>query len=75
MKVALSIAGLAAAAVIFDFAGFNLTFFLLILFLIKTIQPLAWRVGLFYAFVFTAGSYLFFNVLLKVTLPQGFLGF
>jgi putative tricarboxylic transport membrane protein len=74
-RVVLSLAGLLGSAVLFDFLGFNLTLFLLILFLMKTMQPLAWRVALFYAVVFTLGSYLLFYVLLKVTLPHGFLNF
>jgi len=74
-RVVLSLGGLLLSAVIFDLLGFILTLFLLILFLMRAIQPLAWRVVIFYALVFTLGSYLFFKVLLRVTLPQGFLGF
>jgi hypothetical protein len=74
VRVGLSLGGLVVSAVLFDFLGFNLTMFFLVLFLMKTIQPVGWRVVLFYGLVFTVGSYLFFNVLLKVTLPHGFLG-
>ena len=74
-RVALSLGGMFLSAVVFDFLGFVLTLFLLILFLMQAIQPVKWRTAIFYAFVFTLGSYLLFQFLLKTTLPHGFLGF
>lgn len=74
-RVALSLGGLLLSAVIFDLLGFILTLFLLILFLMQVIQPFKWRVAIFFTLAMTLGSYFFFNTLLKVTLPRGFLGF
>ena len=74
-RVALSLGGLFLSAVIFDLFGFVLTLFLLILFLIQAIQPIKWRIAISYALVFTFGSYLLFQFILKTTLPRGFLGF
>ena len=74
-RVALSLGGMFLSAVIFDLLGFVLTLFLLILFLMQAIQPLKWRTVIFYALVFTLGSYVLFQFLLRTTLPHGFLGF
>ena len=74
-RVALSLGGLFLSAGIFDLFGFVLTIFLLILFLIQAIQPIKWRTAISYALVFTLGSYLLFQFILKTSLPRGFLGF
>jgi hypothetical protein len=63
------------AAVLLEFLGFVLTFFCLIIFLIRAIQPDKWRVDVLYTLIFTLGAYLLFQVLLKTTLPTGILGF
>ena len=73
-RVALSLGGMVLSAVIFDLFGFALTIFCLILFLFRSIAPQKWGVDLFYTLVFTTGSYILFQLLLKVTLPHGFLG-
>ena len=72
-RVALSLGGMLLSAVLIDFLGFLLTFFCLILFLMRAIQPRKWRMDLFYAVFFTLGAYVLFQVLLKTTLPAGFL--
>lgn len=73
-RVALSLGGMLLSAVLIDFLGFLLTFFCLILFLMRVIQPQAWRMDLLYAVFFTLGAYTLFQVFLKTTLPTGFLG-
>ena len=63
------------SAVVFDRLGFVLTLFCMILVLLRTIEPMKWRFDLFYTLVFTAGSYILFQVLLTLSLPRGLLGF
>ena len=55
--------------------GFVITFFFLILFLIRIRESVKWSYALFYAVVMTLGSFVVFNLLLKTQLPSGFLGF
>jgi putative tricarboxylic transport membrane protein len=74
-RVALSLGGMLLSAVLFDHLGFLLTFFCLILFLVRGVQPQEWKKDTFYAAVFTLAAYVLFQVLLKTTLPKGFLGF
>ncbi len=74
-RVALSLGGMLLSAVLFEFLGFVLTFFCLIIFLIRAIQPEKWRVDILYTLAFTLGAYMLFHVLLKTTLPTGILGF
>ncbi len=74
-RVVLSISGMLLAAVLFQFIGYTITVFCLILSLMRVNEPERWKSDLFYAFVFTLGSYMLFQVLLKVPLPLGFLGF
>ncbi len=74
-RVGLTLGGMALSAILLVPFGFVLTIFLLVLFLMRTIQPKKWRVAAFYAFVCAAGSFLVFKVLLHTQLPIGFLGF
>jgi hypothetical protein len=63
------------AAVLLDKVGFILTIFCLVLLLLRTVEPRRWRTDLFYVVTFTIGSFFLFQVLLKVALPRGVLGF
>ncbi len=74
MRVSLTLFAMLAAAAIFDVVGFLLTIFCLMLFLFRVIEPQQWKVDLFYVLIFTLGSYILFQVVLKVQLPTGFLG-
>jgi putative tricarboxylic transport membrane protein len=74
-RVAMSVVAILLAATFLQFLGFFFTMFCLALSLTRAIQPRRWGVDLFYAVVFTAGSYLLFQVLLKVSFPVGLLGF
>lgn len=74
-RVAMSVAAILLAATFLQFLGFFLTMFCLALSLLRAIQARGWGVDLFYAAVFTAGSYLLFQLLLKVSFPVGLLGF
>lgn len=74
-RTALSLGSMFLSAVLLESLGFVLTVFCLILFLMRAIHPQKWRVSIFYSLVFTLGSYIVFQVLLKTTLPRGFIGF
>ncbi len=74
-RVALSLCSMLVAALLFDLLGFLPVMFLLILLLMRAIQPRTWSIDLFYTATFTVGSYLLFKVALKTTLPAGLLGF
>ncbi len=74
-RVAFTLGAMSLCALFLEVLGFPLAIFCLSLFLIRVIQPQKWKVDVFYVLVFTIGSYLLFKVLLKTTLPRGFLGF
>ena len=74
-RVVLSIGGMLFSAVLFQFLGYIITQFFLVLLLIRANEPERWRADIFYTFVFTFGSYMLFQVLLKTPLPTGLLGF
>jgi putative tricarboxylic transport membrane protein len=74
-RVALTLGSLCAFAILLEPVGFSLTVLLLILFLMRAIQPQRWSVTLFYAFVSAGGAFIVFKVLLKTQFPEGFLGF
>ncbi|OGP53580.1 MAG: hypothetical protein A2162_01950 [Deltaproteobacteria bacterium RBG_13_52_11b] len=74
-RVVLTLGGMLLSAILLVPLGFALTVFLLLLFLMRAIQPQTWRVAVFYAFVSASGSFIVFKVLLKSQLPSGFLGF
>lgn len=74
-RVAFTLGGMLLSAILFMPLGFTLTVFLLILFLMRTIQPQTWKVTILYAFLSAAGSYVVFKLLLKSQLPSGVLGF
>jgi len=71
LRVGLTLGGMFVAAFLIDTLGFVVTIFCLILLLLRTVEPRKWRVDMFYVVVFTFGSYLLFQVLLKVALPRG----
>jgi hypothetical protein len=74
-RVAFSLGGMLVSAVLIDYLGFILTFFCLILFLVRAVQPQKLKKDIFYAVFFTLAAYMLFQVVLKTTLPTGFLGF
>ena len=75
IRVALGLTGMILSAVFLEWLGFALTVFCMSLFLLQSGRARKWRGNLFYAFVFTLGSYVLFQVLLEIALPIGFLGF
>jgi hypothetical protein len=75
MRVIFCLAGMTLSAVFFEILGFILTMFLMILFMMRTIDPQKWRKALFYSLISALGSLFVFRVLLKTQLPTGFFGF
>ncbi len=65
--------------IVFIFAlehvGFLLTNFLLLFFLFKKVEKLSWSKAVVYPALTVGISYVLFHILLKSTLPRGFLGF
>ena len=74
-RVGLALGGMAVSAALLDTLGFVLTMFLMVLFLIQAIEPRKWKVAVFYSLSFALGSLFLFRVLLKTSLPLGYLGF
>lgn len=59
----------------FEYLGFLITGFLLMIFLFIVVGSEKWHRAAMYAFISIGLTYLIFVALLKVTLPQGILGF
>jgi len=57
-----------------DFLGFLTVTFLFMVFLFRFVEPQPWRSVLGWALVGSLGSYLIFEVWMKLRLPKGFLG-
>ena len=62
------------ATFLFEFLGYLLTFFLLLILLMQGAGPQRWRTTLLIAFFSALSVYLIFVLLLKQQLPKGFLG-
>ena len=75
MRVLFCLVGMSLSAALFEILGFVLTMFLMILFMMRTIEPQKWRTALFYSVISALGSLFVFKFLLKTSLPSGFLGF
>ena len=73
-KVVYTVAILFVAAFFFEKIGYLLTFFLLILLLMRVAGGQSWKMTLLVAFCSTLGAYLIFVLLLKQPLPRGLLG-
>ena len=73
--VPIVLAALVAYAVVLNTLGFVLDTFFLTAFLLRVMQPLAWKKVLAGAAGATLGSYAVFRLWLEAQLPVGFLGF
>lgn len=73
-KVLLALTALLAYWVVLEHLGFLITTYLLLLFLLRVIEPQKWLVAVATALVATTFSYALFNLWLKVQLPKGILG-
>ncbi|MEO0247996.1 MAG: tripartite tricarboxylate transporter TctB family protein [candidate division WOR-3 bacterium] len=74
-KVLLVLCSLLAYGVLLERAGFLVTTFCLLLFLLRVIVPQGWGRVFCAALLSTLASYLIFDIWLKAQLPRGFIGF
>jgi len=65
--------GISVYALIFEWLGFILSTFLLVIFLLRVLSPRKWRIILLTALIVSLSAYALFNVLLKSGLPKGIL--
>ena len=73
-KVFFAVLGLCLYAFAFEYLGFLITNFLILIFLMRFIEPSKWTTVLIVALL-TAGSFhLVFRIILKVPFPRGILG-
>jgi putative tricarboxylic transport membrane protein len=74
-KIFLTLIGISVYICAFNFLGFLLSTFLLMIFLFKTVEPTKWWVALTSSLITILISYALFRLWLKVPFPQGILGF
>lgn len=65
------IVGLLLYAVVLDYAGYIIATFALSLLIMRVMEPGSWRTPLLVSFLLTAFSYVLFDRLLEVNLPEG----
>lgn len=74
-KVLLVLTGLSIYAYVFNFLGFLLSTFLLMIFLFKAVEPTKWWKSILGTLITILISYGVFRIWLKVPFPTGVLGF
>lgn len=73
-KVVVALLGLIVYAFALEWVGFLFSTFILMLFLFKAIDPLAWPAAIGGSLATSLLSYIFFKMWLQVSLPAGLLG-
>ncbi len=73
-KVLVVLAALILYGLLMDAVGFLIMTFLLMVVLLRFIEPQSWKVVIGWALVGSVGAYLIFEVWMKLRLPKGFLG-
>jgi len=73
-KVLYVLLALICYGLLLETLGYALSIFLLLVFLLRVIDPQKWYFAIVGAFLASAGSYVLFQLCLKVQLPGGFLG-
>lgn len=73
-EVLLVIIGLVLYGVLIDYIGYLLVTFLLMALLLRSVEPQPWTAVVGWALGGTLGSYLVFEVWMKLRLPRGILG-
>ena len=73
-KVLLVIVSLILYGALMDYLGFLIVTFLLMALLLRFIEPQPWKIVIGWALAGSVGSYLIFEVWMKLRLPKGFLG-
>ena len=74
-KVLFVLIALVLYGCLMNFLGFLIVTFLLMAFLLRFIEPHPWKSVIGWTLVGSVGSYLVFEVWMKLRLPKGFLGF
>jgi putative tricarboxylic transport membrane protein len=74
LKVILVLVSILIYATALEKLGFPLSTFLLLLLLLKTIEPQPWLTSILFPLLVVAAAYVVFNLWLKVPLPSGLLG-
>jgi hypothetical protein len=74
VKILLVIVALILYGVLMDYVGFLILTFLLMGFLLRAIEPQPWKAVIGWAIFGSIGSYLVFEIWMKLRLPKGFLG-
>lgn len=72
-KVASVIVALVVSAIVFESLGFLITVFLLITVSMLLMEPQRWMLAVFMGLATSLGSYVIFDIWLKVQLPRGIL--
>jgi putative tricarboxylic transport membrane protein len=73
-KVLLVLAVLILYGFLMDYLGFLVVTFLMMVVLLRFIEPQSWKAVIGWALGGSVGSYLIFEVWMKLRLPKGFLG-
>jgi putative tricarboxylic transport membrane protein len=73
-KVLLVLAVLILYGFLMDYLGFLVVTFLMMVVLLRFIEPQSWKAVIGWALSGSVGSYLIFEVWMKLRLPKGFLG-
>lgn len=74
VKVLAALVALIFYAFSIDYLGFLIVTFIFIAFLMRFIDPQPWKTVILWALIGSVGSYLIFEVWLKLRLPKGLLG-
>jgi putative tricarboxylic transport membrane protein len=74
-KILFALVALFAFVVALEYAGYLLTTFLFMFFVVRLMEPRGWRITTLLALLTAVLSYMLFVVLLEVQLPKGLLGF
>ena len=74
-KVLFVLIALVLYGCLMNFLGYLIVTFLLMAFLLRFIEPQPWKSVISWTLLGSAGSYLVFEVWIKLRLPKGFLGF
>jgi hypothetical protein len=74
-KVLFVIIALLLYGCLMNFLGYLIITFLLMAFLLRFMEPRPWKAVIAWTLVGSVGSYMVFEVWMKLRLPKGFLGF
>ena len=72
-RVAFTVGSMVLCAGLMEYIGFVPAAFLMTLVLMRAVDPVRWQMALVYAFVYSVGSFILFQLLLKTPLPVGML--